>query len=133
MTSSIPASLTPMSCRRAPAGLVSGPRKLKIVRSAMRKPAIWTSLASPAMITSRTPAASSALSDRPWARASMARVMTGSGIRWLAPWPSRPDAPLVGDLEAAAQHVAQRRVGAAREDAGLGRDRRAADGDGVLD
>ena len=27
-------SETPISCRRAPAGLVSGPRKLKIVRTA---------------------------------------------------------------------------------------------------
>src|SRR3954447_20419807 len=32
--SSIPGSLTPISWRRAPAGLVSGPRKLKIVRTA---------------------------------------------------------------------------------------------------
>ena len=34
MRSSMVGSLTPMSWRRAPAGLVSGPRKLKIVRTA---------------------------------------------------------------------------------------------------
>src|SRR3954451_19438207 len=34
MRSSMPGSETPMSWRRAPAGLVSGPRKLKIVRTA---------------------------------------------------------------------------------------------------
>src|SRR5215211_2233292 len=34
MVSSLPGSDTPITCRRAPAGLVSGPRKLKIVRTA---------------------------------------------------------------------------------------------------
>ena len=33
MVSIFPGSETPITCRSAPAGLVSGPRKLKIVRT----------------------------------------------------------------------------------------------------
>src|SRR5207247_9259015 len=45
-----------------------------------RKPAIWVSVASPDMMRASTSAASSADRSRPDAMASMALVMTGSGI-----------------------------------------------------
>src|SRR4051812_30181367 len=64
-----------------------------LARSAMRKPAICTSLASPAMMTASTAAASSADSERPDATASMACVRISSGIQEVAK--QRP--PLVGE------------------------------------
>ena len=50
------------------------------VRSAIRKPAICVSEASPCMISASTSAVSSVLRSRPEARASIARVRIGLGI-----------------------------------------------------
>ena len=50
-----------------------------LVRSAVRKPAIWISETSPCMISDSTSAASSSLRERPLQRVSSARVRTSSG------------------------------------------------------
>ncbi len=59
------------------------------VRSAIRKPAISISLASPAMISASTSAASSALRSEPAATVSIAAVSVALGIRSRRKFASR--------------------------------------------
>src|SRR4051794_23091552 len=82
--SSRPHSTRVASARIVRASPASSASVSPLARRAMRKPAICTSLASPAMMTSRTAAASSALRSRPDATASIARVRMGSGIQEVA-------------------------------------------------
>ena len=62
------------------------------VRSAMRKPAIWVSETSPAMMRARTSPVSSWPRSRPEATASIAAVSVASGIRWRGRRGSSPAA-----------------------------------------
>src|SRR4051794_32574524 len=107
--SSRPHSTRAASSRMVRARPASSSSVSPFARRAIRKPAICTSLASPAMTTLSTSAAWSADRSRPAASASMALVKMGSGMRAGGYVPGAA-ASCAGRSGSVAEEVAQQRA-----------------------